>query len=123
MKQESNSSQPNPPSWPEHASRRSSWRGHYLKDHRPPWWPENEEWPPRDRRAWRWMGPRNPFFRRMGCVFLIFNLIGFVLLFSISAFILNVLGVLHISGNQYNLLLPAGAILFVFLAVVFVFAT
>jgi signal transduction histidine kinase len=59
----------------------------------------------------------------MGCVFLIFNLIGFVLLFSISAFILNILGVLHISGNQYNLLLPAGAILFAFLVLVFVIAT
>src|SRR5689334_17323293 len=116
-------SQPDPPASAGPGTRRSAWREHNLRGHRPPWWPENEEWPPRDRRAWRWMGPRNPFFRRMGCVFLIFNLIGFVLLFSISAFILNVLGVLHISGNQYNLLLPAGVILSVFLAVVFVFAT
>jgi len=123
MKQESNSSQPNPPSWREHASRHSSWRGDYLKDHRPPWWPENEEWPPRDRRAWRYMGRRNPFFRRLGCAFLIFNLIGFVLLFSISAFILNILGVLHISGNQFGLLLPTAGILFAFLVIGFVFAT
>lgn len=69
------------------------------------------------------MGRRNPFFRRMGCVFLVFNLIGFVLLFSISAFILNILGVLPISGNQYNLLLPAGAILFAFVVFIFVLAT
>lgn len=69
------------------------------------------------------MGRRNPFFRRLGCAFLIFNLIGFVLLFSISAFILNVLGVLHISGNQFNLLLPALAILSAFLVLAFVFAT
>src|SRR5215212_7210620 len=123
MKQESNSSQPNPPSWPKHSSRHSSWREHYLKDHRPPWWPENEEWPPRDRRAWRYMGRRNPFFRRLGCAFLVFNLVGFVLLFSVSAFILNALGVLHISGNQFNLLLPAAAILFAFLVMGFVFAT
>ena len=123
MKQESNSSQPNPPSWPKQSSRHSSWREHYLKDHRPPWWPENEEWPPRDRRAWRYMGRRNPFFRRLGCAFLIFNLVGFVLLFSVSAFILNALGVLHISGNQFNLLLPAAAILFAFLVMGFVFAT
>jgi two-component system sensor histidine kinase BaeS len=102
---------------------RARWREHYLSEHRPPWWPENEEWPPRDRRAWQFMGRRNPFFRRMGCVFLVFNLIGFVLLFSISAFILNILGVLHISGNQYNLLLPAGTILFAFLVLVFVIAT
>jgi signal transduction histidine kinase len=59
----------------------------------------------------------------MGCVFLLFNLIGFVLLFSISAFILNVLGVLHIPGNQYNLLLPAGGIFFVFTLLIIVVAT
>jgi signal transduction histidine kinase len=69
------------------------------------------------------MGRRNPFFRRLGCAFLIFTLIGFVLLFSISAFILDVLGVLHISGNQFSLLLPAAAILFAFLIMGFVFAT
>ena len=56
-------------------------------------------------------------------MFLIFTLIGFVLLFSISAFILDVLGVLHISGNQFSLLLPAAAILFAFLVMGFVFAT
>ena len=94
-----------------------------LREHRPPWWPENEEWPPHDRRAWRTMRGRSPFFRRMGCAFLLFNLIGFVLLFSISAFILNVLGVLHISGNQYSLLLPAAVIFFSLLIGALVFAT
>lgn len=108
-----------PPSFHE----RARLREHYWREHRPSWWPENEEWPPRDPRAWRYMGRRNPFFRRMGCAFLVFNLIGFVILFSISAFILNVLGVVHISGNQYSLLLPAGVLLFVFVALVFVFAT
>lgn len=94
-----------------------------LREHRPPWWPENEEWPPRDPHAWRYMGRRNPFFRRMGCAFLVFNLIGFVILFSISAFILDVLGVVQISGNRYSLLLPAGVLIFVFVALTFVFAT
>lgn len=69
------------------------------------------------------MGRRNPFFRRIGCAFLLLNLLGFVILFSVSAFILNVLGVLHISGNQYNLLLPAAAIFFALLVAAFVFAT
>jgi signal transduction histidine kinase len=69
------------------------------------------------------MGRRNPFFRRLGCAFLVFNLIGFVLLFSISAFILNALGVLHIAGNQFTLLLPTGAILFALVVAAFVFAT
>ena len=59
----------------------------------------------------------------MGCAFLLLNLIGFVLLFSISAFILNVLGILHIPGNQYNLLLPAGVVFFVFMALTVIFAT
>jgi two-component system, OmpR family, sensor kinase len=95
----------------------------HLREHRPPWWPENEQWPPHDRDAWRRIGPRNPFFRRMGCAFLVFNLIGFVLLFSLSAFILNVLGILHISGNQYSLLLPTGAVLFAFIVLALVFAT
>jgi two-component system OmpR family sensor kinase/two-component system sensor histidine kinase BaeS len=59
----------------------------------------------------------------MGCAFIVFNLIGFVILFSISAFILNVLGIVQISGNQYSLLLPAGAIFFILLVGTFVFAT
>ncbi len=101
---------------------RTRWREYYLSEHRPSWWPENEEWPPRDRRAWRWMGRRNPFFRRMGCVFLLFNLIGFVLLFSISAFILNVLGLVHVAGNRFSLLLPAGAILFTITVLILVAA-
>ena len=37
---------------------------------RPPWWPENEEWPPR---RWR-RRPHNPFFRRLGFLFLLVNL-------------------------------------------------
>ena len=123
MNNQSDPSQPNPSSRPEYFPRHSRLREQFYGEHRPPWWPENEEWPPRDPRQWRWIGRRNPFFRRMGCVFLLFNLIGFVLLFSISAFILNVLGVLHIPGNQYNLLLPAGAIFFVFTLLIVVFAT
>lgn len=98
-------------------------RHHFSHRQRPPWWPENEEWPPKDPRAWRNIGRRNPFFRRLGCVVLVFNLIGFVILFSISAFILNILGVLHIEGNQYNLLLPAGVLFFSVLVGAIIFAT
>lgn len=40
---------------------------------RPPWWPENEEWPPK-----RWRHMRGtPFFRRMGCFFLLFTFFAF----------------------------------------------
>ena len=44
---------------------------------RPPWWPENEEWPP-SRESWRRVGRRNPFFRRMGCFFFVFAFLAFV---------------------------------------------
>jgi two-component system sensor histidine kinase BaeS len=42
---------------------------------RPPWWPENEEWPPK---KWGHMRGRS-FFRRMGCFFVLANLVGFIL--------------------------------------------
>jgi signal transduction histidine kinase len=54
---------------------------------RPPWWPENEDWPP-TREAWRRVGRRNPFFRRMGCFFFIFAFLAFVGLLGILRVIL-----------------------------------
>lgn len=51
---------------------------------RPPWWPENEEWPPR---RWRHMR-RTPFFRRMGCFFLLFNFFAFVGFLALLRFVL-----------------------------------
>jgi len=51
---------------------------------RPPWWPENEEWPPK-----RWHSMRRtPFFRRMGCFFLLFNFFAFVGFLALLRFIL-----------------------------------
>ncbi|RPJ17841.1 MAG: HAMP domain-containing protein, partial [Chloroflexi bacterium] len=41
--------------------------------HRPPWWPENEEWPPK---RWGYMRGK-PFFRRMGCFFFGFAFLAF----------------------------------------------
>jgi signal transduction histidine kinase len=55
--------------------------------HRPPWWPENEEWPP-SRAAWRRVGRRNPFFRRMGCFFFGFTFLAFMGLLGILRWIL-----------------------------------
>lgn len=44
------------------------YRHRFTNGQRPPWWPENEEWPPK-----RWRYARNqPFFRRMGCLFMLF---------------------------------------------------
>lgn len=54
---------------------------------RPPWWPENEEWPP-TREAWRRVGRRNPFFRRMGCFFFGFAFLAFIGLLGILRLVL-----------------------------------
>lgn len=51
---------------------------------RPPWWPENEEWPPK---RWGYMRG-NPFFRRMGCFFFGFAFLAFMGLLGILRFIL-----------------------------------
>jgi signal transduction histidine kinase len=55
---------------------------------RPPWWPETEEWPP-TRDAWRRVGRRNPFFRRMGCLFFVFSFLAFMGLLAILRLILT----------------------------------
>jgi len=62
-------------------------RPHFSPHQRPPWWPENEEWPA-TREAWRRVGRRNPFFRRMGCFFFGFAFLAFVGLLGILRFIL-----------------------------------
>ncbi len=54
--------------------------------HRPPWWPENQPWPPPPGRF-----RRRPF-RRMGCFFAIFNLLGFALFVLLVAYILRSFG-------------------------------
>jgi signal transduction histidine kinase len=59
----------------------------YSHRQRPPWWPENEEWPP-TRDAWHRVRGRNPFLRRMGCFFFIFAFLAFVGLLGILRFVL-----------------------------------
>jgi two-component system sensor histidine kinase BaeS len=54
---------------------------------RPPWWPENQTWPP-PRGRFR----HNPFFRRLGCFFGVFNLLGFTLFVLLVALILRTIG-------------------------------
>lgn len=60
---------------------------HFPHRQRPPWWPENEEWPP-TREAWRRVGRRNPFFRRMGCFFFGFAFLAFMGLLGILRLVL-----------------------------------
>jgi len=86
----------------------------YLREHRPPWWPENETWPPQGRMSWRRMGRHNPFFRRLGCLFVIFNLFGFVVFGSIIGLILNSLGVIKISAPQVQWFFPFVVLFLVF---------
>ena len=59
----------------------------FSRGERPPWWPENEDWPP-TREAWRRVGRRNPFFRRMGCFFFGFAFLAFIGLLGILRFVL-----------------------------------
>ncbi len=94
-------------------SNRSLRSQQFWEGHRPPWWPENEEWPPR-RRPWRnWRG-RNPFLRRLGCVFAVFNLFGFILFVVIVGLILNAFGIIHLSLSQFQWLLPLGGVFLAF---------
>jgi len=105
-------SQSDPPSWPGKVSRRAR-RDRYLSEHRPPWWPENEEWPPRGRHPWRHIRRRNPFFRRFGCVFAVFNSFSLVIIAAVVGLILNALGIIHFSVNQFqSVLTPLGGVFF-----------
>jgi two-component system sensor histidine kinase BaeS len=55
---------------------------------RPPWWPDNEPWPPANAAAWRQL--RRGFMRRAGC-FAVFVVIGLALLIgAISGYLLTV---------------------------------
>jgi len=115
MDRNPNSSQPDPSTWSKRDFRRY-WREHLINEHRPHWWPENEEWPPRSRHHWRQqMRRRNPIFRRLGCVFALFNLLSLVFVAAIVGFVLNALGVVHFSLGEFQWLRPLGA---VFLAIV-----
>src|SRR5271157_3895393 len=111
MKHESDSPDLDPPSWPSHGSRRF-WSAHHISEHRPAWWPENEDWPPRSRRQWRLIRRGNPFFRRLGCVFAIFNMFSLIFIVVVVGLVLNAFGIVHFSVNQFQWLLPFGGVFF-----------
>ena len=81
--------------------------------HRPPWWPENEAWPPARGRM-----RHNPFFRRMGCVFAVFNLFGFVVFIMVAAWIASLLGLAHLPANVLSWLPPLGIGVLIFVLAV-----
>lgn len=71
--------------------------------HRPPWWPENEAWPPVRGRL-----RHNPFFRRLGCAFGLFNLIGFGVFFAAMAWLANFFGLTQLPSSVLPWLAPLG---------------
>jgi signal transduction histidine kinase len=70
---------------------------------RPSWWPENESWPPVRRMR------HFPFFRRMGCIFLLLNLFGLAVVAGIITLVGVGLGVVRLSANAGQWLIPVGA--------------
>ncbi len=78
---------------------------HFHSSHsprqRPPWWPENQPWPPLRR-------PHPRFFRRVGCFFLFFNLLGLVVLAGIIALVARWLGLVDFSFELGQWLIPIG---------------
>ncbi len=81
--------------------------------YKPSWWPENEPWPPARGRWWR--GNRRPFFRRLGCVFLLFNLVGAAFFVSIVISLLHAVGLVPIGQFQAAWLVPIIGVLLVML--------
>jgi signal transduction histidine kinase len=86
---------------------------------RPPWWPENEEWPPKRWGAMR----RTPFFRRMGCVFFAFNFFGLIFFGIVIGTIISKLNRGESAGNLLGWLVPVAVIFVVFIVGISVFAT
>ena len=86
------------------------WREYFLNRQPPPWWPENEPWPPRHR-PWRRMGRHSPFFRRLGCLFAAFSLLGVVVFGGVTTIILNSLGIIHGSIDVIRGIMPLIGIL------------
>jgi len=124
--QESESPKPEPPGaeappnaweWPGRRGDRW-WRHSHMAQHRPPWWPEGEDWPPRDRRHWRRIGRHNPFFRRFGCLFALWNLLALVLLLGLIGLALKALGLSQLGLGEFAAVAPAAGLLIAFVVVV-----
>lgn len=90
-------------------------RLHFTRHHRPPWWPENEPWPPVHGRF-----RHNPFFHRLGCLFAVFILLGLVLFFFIIAFIAHLIGLIHLTPRVVEWTIPLGWVAFLFVVGAFI---
>lgn len=70
---------------------------------RPPWWPENEPWPPQRRRR------HAPFFRRMGCAFVLLPLVVWGVLIAVVLSVARAIGWITFGGVPLSIDLPAVA--------------
>ncbi len=80
--------------------------------HRPPWWPEDQPWPPARRRF-----RHNPFFRRLGCFFGLINLLALAMVFVLIANIISLIS----RGNfdyLYQWALPSGLVALVLIGAI-----
>lgn len=82
---------------------------------RPPWWPENEAWPPRDP-AHRWRGGRGRFFRRVAALALVVLMLSVCGVVALAWLTATKLGLVASSGPATPVILFVGGIAGVCLA-------
>ena len=90
----------------------------YAYEHRPPWWPENEPWPPQR----RWSRHRGPFFRRLGCLFGILSVFGLAFFVALVALILSSLKLIPPGNENLGWILPLGVVSTVLTLALVIFA-
>jgi signal transduction histidine kinase len=90
----------------------SSWHTRVRFRHKKPaWWPENESWPPVQP---RWQANRGRFFRRIGCLIALVNLLAFFVFAVVLGLVLNGLGIIHIYYRPLGWLIPVGVVFLIF---------
>jgi signal transduction histidine kinase len=83
----------------------------YFKPRRPPWWPENETWPPTHMHG---RLTRHRFFRRIGCLFFVVMIFIVITFFLALGFLADLAGLIHFSGRSLGWIIPAGLLFFLF---------
>lgn len=84
---------------------------HERDDRRPPWWPADETWPPHR----RWRMHRAPFFRRLGCFFVVLSLFGLGLFLLLYVLLRSLLGLNQLGPSELKWILPLGILSVVFI--------
>ncbi|MBI5567790.1 MAG: HAMP domain-containing histidine kinase [Chloroflexi bacterium] len=86
--------------------------------HRPPWWPENETWPPH--RPWR--AGREHLFRRIGVLLVVLALLVLIGCGTVLTFLASALGLIDASVGDIGIVRVLG-VLIIFFVVASVFST